>query len=99
MNGGQPADWFRHALETIAAIHDKKGHDYGTEADPNAAINAAERFGIPGWLNAVIRGEDKSQRIAAYIRNGELKNEDMSETLLDRAAYAVIAYALWLNST
>jgi len=76
-------------------MHDKKQADYGSDDDPFANIRASERFGIPGWLGAIIRANDKVSRIQTFARKGELANESVEDSLLDLAVYAVIALTMY----
>lgn len=90
---GHPA--FLVALDEIRAMHLKKGADYGAGDDCFANVRASERFGIPAWLGAVLRGNDKMARIQSFAVKGELKNEPLEDSLLDLANYAIIALVLW----
>lgn len=86
---------FTKVLEEIQAMHDKKQADYGSDSDPFANIRASELFGMPAWLGAILRANDKISRIQAFSRKGELVNESVEDSLLDLAVYAVIALAMY----
>lgn len=86
---------FNQVLEEIQAMHDKKRLDYGSDDDPFANIRASELFGIPGWLGAIIRANDKIVRLQTFARKGKLVNESVEDSLLDLAVYAVIALAMY----
>ena len=88
-------DPFYRKLEEVAALHAKKSNDYSSATDPLANIRASEEFGVPAWLGAMIRLNDKITRIKSYTRNGKLSNESVRDSLIDLAVYAIIALTLW----
>ena len=86
---------FRAILQELQSLHDKKGADYGTGDDPYANVRASERFGIPPWVGALIRQQDKIIRLQSFITKGHLENESVEDSLLDNAVYAIIALVLY----
>lgn len=72
----------------------KKGADYGTNEDQYPNIRASEEFGIPGWLGAVVRANDKMARIKTYCKKGKLENESLKESIMDVAVYFLNAYMI-----
>ena len=86
---------FHHILDELGQLHDQKQRDYGTVTDPFANVRASTEFGIPAWQGAVLRGNDKMARIKAFIRNGRLENESLTDSLRDLAVYAIISLVLW----
>ena len=52
--------------------------DYGREGDPFANVRASEEFGIPAWLGAVLRGNDKVSRLRTYAQTGTLDTGEAS---------------------
>ena len=82
-------------LEEMATLHCKKSADYGLSRDPFANIRASEEFGIPAWLGAILRGNDKMQRLKSFAVKGKLENESVEDSLLDLSAYALIALVLY----
>jgi hypothetical protein len=86
---------FLAILDQMAALHRKKGADYGTDADIFANVRSSERYGVPGWQGAVMRAGDKMARLQTYCRRGRLANEGVEDTLIDLANYAVIALVLF----
>jgi hypothetical protein len=68
--------------------------DYGSKADPFKNIRAATCLGIEPWKAALLRARDKWSRIEAYIENGSLQNESLEDSLMDGAAYFLIALAM-----
>lgn len=91
---------FCGVLDEMEALHMKKGADYGRAEDPFANVRASERFGIPGWVGAMLRANDKMVRIqkaALQAVRGEpieLANETLEDSLIDLAVYAAIAIVL-----
>lgn len=86
---------FHDHLQMLGALHDLKQADYGVENDPFANVRASQDFGVDPWVGAMIRGNDKMVRIKSFIRNGELKNESLRDSLMDLAVYAIIALVLF----
>lgn len=91
---------FHQILRSLGDLHDKKQRDYGTSSDPFANVRASEAFGIPGWLGAVIRGNDKMRRLmtaGTQVTSGKevsMSNESIEDSLLDLAVYSIIAFVL-----
>lgn len=85
---------FHAILKEIGELHNKKQADYGRKSDPFANIRASQDFGISPWIGAIVRGNDKMNRIKAFLINGNLKNESLEDSLLDLAVYAIIALRL-----
>lgn len=92
-HGGDPR--FLRKLEEIAELHSRKQHDYGKDEDPFANIRASADFGVPPWVGAVIRMNDKVTRLKSFVTKGELKNEGVAESLVDIPVYALIALILF----
>lgn len=92
IEGGHPG--FMAILKEIAEMHQRKAADYGTNEDCFANVRASEKLGIEPWVAAVLRGMDKVQRIQTFIKKGSLKNESIEDSLLDLAAYCIIALSL-----
>ena len=91
-----PGDPRLHALLTeIGVLHDQKQEDYGTEGDPFANVRASEQWGIPAWVGAMIRLNDKIQRLKTLAQRGHLANEDPHDSFKDIAVYALIADILY----
>ena len=90
--GGHPA--FLALLDEMKALHFRKAADYGRGVDPFANVRASSEFGIPAWVGVMIRAGDKLHRIKSFIANGSLKNESVRDSLMDLAAYSLIALVL-----
>ena len=85
--------WNAHLTE-LQHIANKKRADYGSDEHPFANVLQSEEFGIPPWLGAVVRLNDKVTRIKSFCKNGSLRNESLEDSLIDIANYALIALAL-----
>jgi len=88
---------FEQVMQEIMAMHTKKQIDYGRpeQGDPFANVRASEDFGIPGWIGAVVRANDKVRRLQKAARGGKLVNESIEDSLLDAAVYFIIALCLF----
>ena len=70
--------------------------DYGSESDPLANIRqGAEFVGIEAWRGCMVRVADKVQRLRTFCRTGRLVHEGVRDTLLDLAAYSLLAIVLF----
>ena len=69
-------------------LHESKSADYGSEEDPLANIRQ-------GWRGCMVRIADKVQRLRTYCRTGRLVHEGVRDTLLDLAAYSLLAIVLF----
>lgn len=87
------------ALMELARLHAKKGADYGTGQDLLANVRASEAFGVPAWVGTLIRANDKIKRLQSFAIKGVLANEAAEDSLIDLAAYAVIALILLREAT
>lgn len=86
---------FHAKLRQLAETHDRKSADYGTDGDPFANVRSCETtLGIPAWVGVEIRVGDKTQRIGSFVQKGELANESLEDSILDRAVYSVIQLVL-----
>jgi hypothetical protein len=90
---------FYSLLDEIKELHRQKGKDYGTNVNPLANIQQSEDFGVPGWVGAIIRANDKVTRLKSFATRGDLANESVDDSLRDLAAYAIIALVLWEEGT
>lgn len=86
---------FHAVLAEIGELHDRKGQDYGTDEDSFANVRASTEFGIPAWVGALVRGNDKVTRLKTFVKKGVLANESVEDSLLDLATYALIALVLF----
>jgi hypothetical protein len=86
---------FHALLDELGRLHDKKQEDYGTDTDPFANVRASEEFGVPAWIGALIRLNDKVKRLKNFAARGVLANESAEDSFLDIAVYALIGYILY----
>lgn len=82
-------------LQQIAELHERKQVDYGTQGDPFANVRASEGFGVPAWVGALIRLNDKVTRLKNFAEKGELANESAEDSMMDIAVYALISLILY----
>jgi hypothetical protein len=77
-------DCFKGVLEQMLRTYKEKDHDYGSSFD-----KTLDEFGL---VAAVVRLEDKVNRLAALIKsdNQLVKDESIRDTLQDLANYAVL---------
>lgn len=86
---------FLALLQGMADLHRRKAADYGRRGiDPLYNLRASANLGVPPWVGALIRARDKMSRIEAFLQNGELLNESIDDTLVDAAAYFLLAKVL-----
>ena len=86
---------FHTILEELGTLHDKKQADYGRDNDPFANVRGSEDFGVPAWVGAMVRLNDKVRRLQKAARGGQLANESVVDSFNDLAVYAVIARILY----
>ncbi len=92
-------EYFR-VLTLMGVTHISKGADYGRDTDPFSNVRSSEDFGIPGWVGAMVRGNDKMRRLqkaANQIASGQqvnMENESIDDSLLDLGVYAGIGLVL-----
>lgn len=86
---------FHQLLKEIGELHDRKQKDYGADDDPFANLRASEKWGIPPWLGALVRLNDKVTRLQSFARKRQLANESAEDSMRDIAVYAIIALVLY----
>lgn len=86
---------FSDVVRQMEELHYKKQKDYGHTSDPFANVRASEDFGIPGWVGAVIRGNDKMKRLQKFAQGDNLVNESVEDSFLDLAVYSIIGLILF----
>ena len=90
---------FLALLEEMASLHRSKSADYGSEEDPLANIRQGADFvDIEPWRGCMVRIADKVQRLRTYCKTGTLVHEGVRDTLLDLAAYSLLAIVLYEES-
>jgi len=92
-------DAFLAVLEELSALHQRKTLDYGVAEDALANIrNSADVINVPAYAGCVLRMSDKMHRMKAFFRRGEVEFDGVEDTLLDLAAYSIIALVLYRES-
>lgn len=86
---------FLDVLDEIRELHMRNAADYGSDEDPFANIRASRDVGVEPWRGAWMRAKDKVKRIDRFCVKGTLANEGVEDSLIDLAAYSIIALALF----
>lgn len=86
---------FNAVLDELRELHAKKARDYGTDEDNYANVRAGTVWGVPAWVSAMIRLNDKVLRLQSLARTGHLENEGAIDSFNDIAIYSVIARELY----
>lgn len=74
---------FKNILDKMNGIYTRKNNDYGNSFD-----KSLDEFGI---LAAIIRMEDKLNRLKSLLNNEQkVKDESFEDTLIDLANYSVM---------
>jgi nitrogen regulatory protein PII-like uncharacterized protein len=84
-------------LKTMEELHIKKNAGYsGDSPDRWANFRMSEAFGVSAFLGCLIRMSDKYIRVTNLVKNplNEQVGENIKDTLMDLAAYALIAVCL-----
>jgi len=101
-DGGKPErvvdSRFFSILDELAAMHHKKGVDYGAGEDPYANVRASHEWGVPGWQGCMMRANDKMHRLKQFAIKGTLANEGVEDSLIDMAVYSIIGLILFRES-
>lgn len=86
---------FHELLEKAGNLHDLKQSDYGRNDDPFANVRQSSDWGVPAWVGAMIRLNDKVVRLKSLASKGSLNNEAAIDSFMDIAVYALIACVLY----
>ena len=86
---------FHAILREMALTHDRKQADYGTDEDPFANYSSSEEFGVPAWKSAILRANEKMNRLKTYCKKGTLVNEGVEDAFLDLAVCTIISLVKW----
>lgn len=87
-------------LREMADLHARKAAGYGTDGgDVWANFREAERWGITTLQGCLVRMGDKYRRAQSVLRDpgNEQVGETARDTLIDLAAYALIAVCLLME--
>jgi hypothetical protein len=86
-------------LEKMKDLHIRKNAGYAGQdnADAWANFRMSQSFGVSPFLGCLVRMSDKYIRVSNLIKNPENEQvgESIKDTLMDLAAYALIAYCLY----
>lgn len=94
------SDAFLAVLDEIRTLHLRKTKDYGADDDALANIrNSADVINVPAYAGCVLRMSDKMHRLRSFFRRGEVEFDGVEDTLLDLAAYSIIALVLYREAT
>lgn len=84
-------------VDYLKELHEKKNAGYaGDSPDPFLNFKYSIMFGIRPSAGCLVRLADKFARVASLTKNkkNDKVNESITDTLLDMAAYALIAICL-----
>jgi hypothetical protein len=85
------------ALTRMLAVSAKKKQDYSGETPWANFLATSEHFGIPSYESADFNEIQKLSRIKTLRKSGvNPQNESVEDTYLDKAVYALLAYAMYL---
>lgn len=95
----QSQSYLRLLMLEMVTLHLNKAAGYSglKTTDTWRNFRRAERLGVPAWKAVLVRKGDKVSRyenLALDLRNDQLQNESLRDTLIDDAAYALIAVDL-----
>ncbi len=91
---------FIDVLDEIKQMHLLKTKDYGSAEDALKNIrDGADVVNIESWKACLIRMADKMTRLRNFCHNGKVEFDGLEDTLLDLAAYSVIALVLLREAT
>lgn len=89
---------FFELLDELADTHIRKNAGYAgiDNPDPLANFRESERFGVSAFKGCLVRVSDKFIRITNLVRSklNEQVGETLEDTLIDLAAYCLIAIIL-----
>jgi hypothetical protein len=91
--GGDPR--FKALVWEILQLHARKQEDYGSDTDPFANVRSSGEFGVPPWVGALVRLNDKVTRLKNFAARRTLANESAEDSMMDLAVYALIALILY----
>lgn len=86
---------FHELLKEAGELHDQKQQDYGRGDDPFANVRSSTEWGVPAWIGAMIRLNDKVRRLQTLATRGKLANEAAIDSMKDIAVYSLIALVLY----
>lgn len=81
-------------LDELRSLHYKKCADYGSDVDPLSNLTASQDWDVEPWIATMVRANDKVKRLQAAASGSTLENEGVEDSLLDLAAYSLMALVL-----
>jgi hypothetical protein len=82
---------FKEITDLMVETYEKKNHDYGNSFD-----KSVDEFGL---VSPAIRLTDKLNRFKTLIKTeSKVKDESISDTLLDLANYSILTYLYIKNN-
>ena len=75
----------------LIQVHLIKAQDYGNDNSPLGNFEAAVDLGLTPLQGILVRMSDKWARIQTFMKRGQLKNESFDDSLIDLAAYSLLA--------
>jgi hypothetical protein len=90
-----PHAFFEVATEGIALVA-RKNAGYAGAGDPWSNFRAGERLGVDGWKNALLRAQEKMNRVETLVsgRGQDLVGEHLRETMFDASNLLLIAICM-----
>jgi len=85
---------FIDILDELKELYFRKQSDYGKPEDLFSNLRGATDWGVPQWVGAMIRANDKIRRLQTYAIQGNLLNESVEDAFNDLAVYTIIARVL-----
>ena len=85
---------FHALLAELAALHDRKNYDYAQDQDPLSNFRKSLALGVEPWRGILVRMSDKWSRIEQLTTGKVPKNESLRDSLIDTAAYSLLAILL-----
>ena len=90
---------FNALLREIKTLHDSKGADYEDGGEEYSNLTAAEDWGIPAWKSAMLRTNEKLNRLKAHAKGSALQHEGARDSMIDIAVLSLIAVVLKERAT
>lgn len=85
-------------LDIMKDVHIRKNAGYAgvDNPDPWANFRMSEAFGVDPFIGCLVRMSDKYIRVSNLVKSpaNEMVGESIKDTLIDLAAYALIAVCL-----
>lgn len=88
---------FYDLLKRMAEVHSAKNRDYAGETDPLRNLRQCADAGIDPWVGVIVRMTDKLDRLKSFAkaRAFAVKDEGISDTLIDLANYSLLCLILF----